>query len=119
LQSLPADLGFRKSKKLKTDDISSVFNFRHQENGEFLRFLFKPNQLLAARLAVIVSRKIARHAVERNYCKRIVRELFRVRQYQAGSIELVVQIRKKFTPLQFNKVAGEFDLLLNRIAKRY
>ena len=116
---MPAELRFQKSKKLKTDDISSVFNFKHHENGEFLRFLFKPNQLQTARLAVIVSRKIARQAVERNYCKRIIRELFRVRQHKSGSIELVVQVRKKFSQLQFKKVAGEFDLLLAKISKRY
>ena len=119
LQSLPADLRFRKSKKLKTDEISSVFNFKHQENGEFLRVLFKPNPLQAARMAVVVSKRIAHHAVERNYCKRIVRELFRTRQHQAGSLELVVLVRKKFTRPQFEKVAGEFDLLLAKITRRY
>ena len=69
-------------------------------------------------MAVVISKKTAHHAVERNYCKRIVRELFRTRQHQAGSVELVVLIRKRFTRLQFEKVAGEFDLLLARITRR-
>jgi len=117
LHSLRADLGFHKSSRLKTDDISSVFSFRRQENGEFLRVLFKPNPPQAARLAVIVSKRIARHTVERNYCKRVIRELFRIRQYQVGSFELVVQIRKKFSRIQYVKVANEFDMLLTKITQ--
>jgi len=115
---VPANLGFRKNSKLKTDEISSVFSFKHQENGEFLRILFKPNPPQVARLAVIISRRIARHAVERNYCKRIVRELFRASQYHVGSLELVIQVRKKFSRIQFTQVAREFNLLLSKIIQR-
>lgn len=70
-------------------------------------------------MAVVISKKIARFAVERNYCKRIVRELFRMNQIQAGNLDLVIQIRKKFSLPQFKKVAGEFNLLLSKITQRY
>ena len=119
LENPPTYLVFKKNRKLKTDDISSVFNFRHHENGEFLRILYKPNQLHVARVAVVISKKIARHAVGRNYCKRVIRELFRTRQHQAGSLDLVILVKKKFSRLEFEKVAREFDLILSKISPAF
>ncbi|TAL21429.1 MAG: ribonuclease P protein component, partial [Nitrospirae bacterium] len=101
LPTLSGNLVFGKCKKLKTDEISSVFNFKHQVNGDFLRILYKPCHPLPARLAVVISKKTVRHAVSRNYCKRVARELFRTRQFQIGSLELVIQVRKEFESLQF------------------
>jgi len=115
---LTGDSRFRTCKKLKTDEISSVFNFKQQVNGDFLRILFKPNHAQFARLAIVVSKKTVRHAVARNYCKRVARELFRTRQCQLGCLDLVIQIRKKFESPQFEKVAQEFDLLLSKITQR-
>ena len=109
---------FTKNMKLKTDEISSVFNLKCLINGEYFRFIFKPNQLAAARLATIVSKKIIRHAVRRNYCKRVSRELFRLRQNQLLGFDLVIQVKKGFSSLQFDIVANEFDYLLSKLILR-
>lgn len=108
---------FPKNRKLKTDEISSVFNFKHRINAEYLSFLVKANTSQTARLAVIVSKKIIRDAVRRNYCKRVIRELFRVRQKQLSGMDLVVQVRKGFSSAQFENAVAEFDTLLSRLPR--
>jgi len=110
---------FSKNMKLKTDEISSVFNFKCLINGDYFRFIVKPNQLEIARLATIVSKKNIRDAAKRNYCKRICRELFRVKQYQLFGFDLVIQVRKGFSKLQFKSVADEFDFLLSKVLLRH
>lgn len=94
---MPADKTLPKSRHLrKTDEISSVFSFKRQEYGQFIRVLGKPNGLDHPRLAVIVAKKIAPLATARNYMKRALRELFRSRQATIGGLDLVVQVRKEF-----------------------
>jgi len=105
--------------KLKTDEISSVFNFKCLINGEYFRFIIKPNQLIVARLATIVSKKNIRDAVKRNYCKRVCRELFRIKQNQLAGFDLVIQVKKGFSKLQFKSVADEFDFLLSKVILRH
>ena len=83
-----------------------------------MRILFKHGLEKPAKSAVLVSKKIVRHAVDRNYCKRVARELFRTRQHQAEHLELVIQVRKKFVRAQFEKVSQEFDFLLLKITRR-
>lgn len=109
---------FPKSRKLKTDEISSVFNFKCQVSAEFFRVLVKPNQLQISRLAAVVSKKIIRGAVERNYCKRIIRELYRVRQDRMAGLDLVILVRKGISSGQFEIAAKEFDFLLSKLPHR-
>jgi ribonuclease P protein component len=109
---------FPKNRKLKTDEISSVFNFRCQFYAEYFRILIKPNQLEIARFAAVVSKKTIRGAVERNYCKRIIREFFRVKQDQMVGLDLVILTRKKFSRSQFEIVKNEFDSLLSKLPHR-
>ncbi len=104
---------FSKNRKLKTDEISSVFDFRRQFSSEYLRFLVRPNQLPIARFAVIAGKKIVRKAVDRNYCKRVVRELFRERQNCLSGMDLVVQVKRRFITAEFPHVARDFDYLLS------
>lgn len=106
---------FSRNKKLKTDEISSVFDFRRQFNSEYFRFLVKPNRLAIARLAVIVSKKTLRSSVHRNYCKRVVRELFRLRQINLAGFDLVIQVKKPYVAVQFLNVMHDFDLIFPAI----
>jgi ribonuclease P protein component len=102
---------------LKTDEISSVFDFRRQSNGEYFRFLVKPNQLSVPRVAVVVSKKVVHRAVERNYCKRVARELFRIRQGKLSGLDLVIQIKKRYVASDFSRVMHDFDLLISLSAQ--
>jgi ribonuclease P protein component len=54
----------------------------------------RPNGLSQARIGIIVSRRVAHRAVDRNRAKRLVREAFRKVRHQLGGIDLVVELRR-------------------------
>ena len=92
-----AKYGFPANMRLhKTDEFSSVFNFRCSVGGTYLQVLARPNSLDNARLGIIVSRKISKRAVDRNYIKRSLREYFRLNQQGCGNLDVVVRVRKLF-----------------------
>ena len=105
----------KQSKLIKTDDFSSVFNFRKRISNKFLVMRFKPNELVYPRLGLIVAKKTAKLAVNRNYMRRVLRELFRLNQHNIASLDLVIQVQKKFDKLYFFVIKKEFNGLLNKL----
>ncbi|MHB9100853.1 MAG: ribonuclease P protein component [Sulfuricella sp.] len=116
---MPAIHAFQKSKRLKeTDEISSVFSFRCQVSGDYLRILAKPNELNYPRFTGIIRKKTATHAVTRNYIKRSLREIFRRHQNLFDSLDIVVLAHKSFTGSNFCQVEDEFLRLMDNLQKR-
>jgi ribonuclease P protein component len=103
---------------IKTDDFSSVFNFRKRISGRFLAIHYQQNQLGWARLGLIVGKKTARLAVNRNYMKRVLRELFRKQQSQLQSVDLVVRTQKPFARTDYQLVEQEFAELLSKLHRQ-
>ncbi|WP_305243211.1 ribonuclease P protein component [Sulfuriferula sp.] len=98
--------GFPRDRRLlKTDEYSSVFNFRCSQGGSFCRVYARPNTLANARLGIVVGKRELRTAVARNLAKRTVRELFRLHQADLAALDFVVRIVKPF---------GKSDVLLVR-----
>ena len=52
------------------------------------------NALTRSRLGIVVSKKVAPRAVDRNRIKRLVRETFRRDRWQLGNNDLVVMARR-------------------------
>ncbi|MBL8527501.1 MAG: ribonuclease P protein component [Burkholderiales bacterium] len=53
----------------------------------------RPNELGFARLGIVIGRKAARRAVDRNQCKRWVREQFRAAQFNLAGLDVVLRFR--------------------------
>jgi ribonuclease P protein component len=106
--------GFPRSVRLiKTDDYSSVFNFRKRLTGNFLVVHYRLNASSSPRLGLVVAKKTTRLAVQRNYMKRVLRELFRASNYQdLGNVDLIIRTQKTFIPAEFPVVKQEFGRLL-------
>jgi ribonuclease P protein component len=51
------------------------------------------NNLGYSRLGVVVPKKNIPGAVQRNYCKRVARELFRLHRGQLGSMDIIFVVR--------------------------
>ncbi|OSI10187.1 ribonuclease P protein component [Neisseria zoodegmatis] len=90
--------GFAKRYRLlKTDDFSSVFAFKKQRTASMLQVFFLPeNGLPHARLGLVVSKKNAKRAHERNYMKRVIREWFRCNKETLPPHDFVVRVRQRF-----------------------
>lgn len=104
----------RQSRLLKTDEYSSVFNFRCGQSGKFVRVYAKPNQLTHSRLGIVVGKKELRTAVARNLAKRTVREVFRTNQQSIQTLDIIVRIMKPFDRTNVLLVREELLRLLHK-----
>jgi len=118
LITVPA-LRFTKNAKLiKTDEFSSVFNFRKRISARFLAVHYQPNDIGHARLGLVVGKKVARRAVDRNYMRRVLREFFRIKQHEISHVDLVVRVQKKFEKEDFLQIKQEFESLIEKVNRR-
>jgi len=108
----------KKAKLIKTDEFSSVFNFRKRISAKFLALHYQPNQIGHARLGLVVGKKVARRAVDRNYMRRVLREFFRMQQHEINHFDLVIRVQKKFEKEDFIQIKQEFDTLVAKINQR-
>ncbi len=108
----------KKAKLIKTDEFSSVFNFRKRITSLYLAIHYQPNQQQHARLGLVVGKKTAKLAVDRNYMRRVLRELFRIHQHEICHVDLVIRVQKKFEPVDYIQIKQQFDLLVNKMNQR-
>ncbi len=108
----------KQAKLIKTDEFSSVFNFRKRITAKFLAVHYQPNSLGHPRLGLVVGKKIAKRAVHRNYMRRVLREFFRTQQHTISAVDLVVRVQKKFEKQDFVHIKQEFDALIAKINQR-
>jgi len=76
------------------------------------------NPLTWPRLGMVVGKKTARSAVERNYMRRVLREQFRHRQAELKNMDLVVRTQKAFGRNDYPAVVLEFAELLGRLQRQ-
>ncbi len=106
------------SKLIKTDEFSSVFNFRKRIATKFLAIHYQPNSQSCARLGLVVGKKIAKLSVHRNYMRRVLRELFRTRQHEINQVDLVIRVQNKFGRTDFDTIKLEFNSSIDKINQR-
>ncbi|MDD2833826.1 MAG: ribonuclease P protein component [Methylotenera sp.] len=108
----------KQAKLIKTDEFSSVFNFRKRLFAQYLAMHYQPNSLAHARLGLVVGKKIDKRAVGRNYMRRVLRELFRTQLPEIKPVDLVIRVQKKFSKKDFLSIKKEFDSLILKINQR-
>ncbi len=108
----------KEAKMIKTDDFSSVFNFRKRISTEHLALHYQANNLQRARLGLVVGKKTAKLAVSRNYMRRVLREFFRLQQHEICHADLIVRVQKKFGKSEFNRIKQEFNGLMVKLNQR-
>jgi len=108
--------GFSKTERLlKTDEFSSVFALRRSRHGRYVQVLLGEAQA-HPRLGLVVAKKVAKRAHERNYMKRVLREWFRLHKQQLPAQDIVVRAKMKFEQEDFQVVWQEMQHLLNQKA---
>ena len=103
---------------LKTDDFSSVFNFRKRISGPTLVIHYRVNAHPFPRLGLVVSKKVAKLSVDRNYMRRVLRELFRTNKANIYNQDLIVRPQKAFNAKNYNEIVLEFDMLITKIKSK-
>lgn len=114
-----ADQGFRSAHRLhKTDEYSSVFAFRRVLRGRWFNLHYCPNTLGHARIGLVVAKKLARRAVQRNLVKRIGRDVFRHAQAGLPAHDLVLRLSAKLDTVTRRMMRDDMISLLGRLPKK-
>jgi ribonuclease P protein component len=82
----------RRTQRLGAVDVSAALKSRPLRRKRYLTLYARANQLNYARLALIVPKKFAAHAVTRNRIRRLAREAFRLRQAELEGLDCVVRL---------------------------
>lgn len=67
-------------------------------------YIFRPTENLHCRLGLVIAKKNLRHAVKRNYLKRIAREQFRQRQQALPAHDIVFIAGKQLSKLNREQI---------------
>lgn len=114
----PEKARYQKFERLKVSyQFKWVYDKGRRYNSSFFTlFVLKNNEPLS-RLGVTVTRKIG-NAVERNRCKRILREIFRQNKtLLITPYDLVFNVKKAMIEASFLDIKTEFLRLLNFLKK--
>lgn len=70
-----------------------MFQSAKKIGTRFFTVLYRENKLHHSRLGLIVAKKTAKQAFQRNRFKRVVRESFRLMSYQLPQVDIVILSR--------------------------
>lgn len=86
----------RAARLTETDEFSSVFALRPRKRSRHFVLYVRENGGPRARLGLVIGKKFAPRAVERNLVKRVARELFRHRQDALGHSDILFRMQARF-----------------------
>ncbi|HHJ38084.1 MAG: hypothetical protein AXA67_02610 [Methylothermaceae bacteria B42] len=85
---------FPKSRRLlRAAEYDYVFSQAQASSDAYFTILMRPNDKDYARLGLALSKKKIKHAVARNRLKRLIRESFRLHQYQLPAVDIVAMAK--------------------------
>jgi len=96
-------------------DFQHVFSGARKFANRSFTVLVRSNSCQQARLGMAISKKVARHAVDRNRIKRQVRERFRCQGQHMNDVDIVVLGRQGITERSRHELAGDINELFSRL----
>jgi ribonuclease P protein component len=82
----------RPLQRLAAGDVGEALKAGRPVRGTRFSIYSRPNAVGFARLALVVPKKLAPRAVDRNRIRRVTREAFRLQQEQLVGLDLVVRL---------------------------
>lgn len=80
-------------KRLEKHDFVSALRVGTKMKAQTMQMFFRRNACGSARLGIVVSKKVAPRAVDRNRTKRILRELFRGLQAKIAAYDIIIRVQ--------------------------
>jgi ribonuclease P protein component len=97
----------RQQRLLTKNAFQFVFASPLKVKSKWLIALYRSNGLSYARLGLMISKRYLKRAVDRNYLKRILREIFRHHHRDLQGFDIVVMLRR--SPETEEKAAWRAD----------
>lgn len=122
---MAGELRFRPQHRLlQTAEYTGIFSQRRVLRGALLDLYFRPGTAETARLGLVIPKRNAALSVTRNHCKRVARELFRLRRAELPALDMVLRLARplKATGREFRESFGpalrtDFEKLLSRLPR--
>jgi ribonuclease P protein component len=97
---------------------TSVFSYRCVVRSEHFSVFAKPNLSQSSRLGITVGKRVAARAVDRNYIKRTLREMFRLHAVEFYGMDIVVQLRRAYGRGSYISISKELMDAVAKLEKR-
>lgn len=108
----------KRSRLLEPRQFRAVFDDpQHRLSGGELLLLSRPNGFAHARIGIVIGKKVARRACDRNRFKRVIRESFR-HQHELGGQDVIVLARRGVADLENADLNQRIHSLWLRLLKR-
>lgn len=108
----------RRLRLLSAGDYRHVFdNATYKVHGKGLLALACNNGTGHPRLGLVISKKSARRAVDRNRIKRLTRESFRLQQHRLPAVDIVILARRGITELDNATLHRQLHGMWRRLEK--
>jgi ribonuclease P protein component len=79
---------------------------------------YRPNDMQQPRVGFVVAKKVAKLAVDRNYMRRVLRELCREELHALHGVDVVIQVKKPFKNKHFFSLKQELATLFVKIQNK-
>jgi ribonuclease P protein component len=97
---------------------AAVFAYKCSVSGRWFQVYARPSGAERARLGVVVSKRVMKKAVARNYYKRLARDVFRHEYAHLPGLDFVVRPREQVDSACASVARTEMTELLQRAAKQ-
>lgn len=105
-------MGGRKSSLRSAADFTRVMSSGRRRHGAWLAVSVAPGTSEQARLGLVIGKRWAKRAVDRNAIKRILREAFRLESASLDRLDIVLRLRQAWPPEARVELAAEAHKLL-------
>ena len=114
-----AKQGFSKvSRLLGPSQYSKVFKQADLKLSAASTLILVSKSTLSPRLGLVIAKKNVKSAVQRNRLKRLIRESFRLRQEEFGTMDMVVLARQGLDKKNNQEVLIQINLLFDELIKK-
>lgn len=115
-------LNFRLPKSgrlLKPAEFRTVYGNGRRFDGRFVSVFIQPSQTGVQRVGITASKKISTKAHDRNRCKRLLREVFRLSRAELDALETkfdwVLNARRSLLQVKLEKPLEEFRQIIEKV----
>ena len=92
-----------------------MFNFKKRLSSPHIYFHYAPNRRSHLRLGFVISSKIEKLSVRRNYMRRLLREVLKKQLPFKAPFDIVVRVHKTFCKKNFKQIEVEISSLIKAL----